>query len=303
MQNQIRYLKNTEIDKKRWDECISASVNRKIYAFSWYLDIVAKGWDAVVMDNYLAVMPLPNKKKFGLKQIYAPLYTQQLGIFYLDKEPAVEDFLTAIPMEFRFIQVKMNSRNHQSKDASIDNKNYILSIANSYNEIKKNYNRNCSRNIKKAIDAGLKIRENLKEEEFIRFFKMHLKDQMELITRKDLEILKELILVSLENKSGELIGIDDLNGTLQAIGFFLKDNERITFVVCGSTKSGKKNQSMYMLVDYQIRKYAGKFELYDFMGSNLKGVAYFNSTFGSEAELYQTIKINRLPWILKILKK
>ena len=69
----IQYLKNKEIDFKKYDACIAAAINSRIYAYSWYLNIVADNWDALVLNDYEAVMPLPIfrlKKAFFFKKQY-----------------------------------------------------------------------------------------------------------------------------------------------------------------------------------------------------------------------------------------
>ncbi|MDP4600608.1 MAG: hypothetical protein NWS84_05650, partial [Polaribacter sp.] len=77
----ILYLKRAALDVEKYDLCIENSIQSRIYAFSWYLDIVADHWDVLVLNDYEAVMPLPWKKKFGLKYITQPYFCQQLGIF------------------------------------------------------------------------------------------------------------------------------------------------------------------------------------------------------------------------------
>ena len=54
----IHYLTNREIDKIKWDECIDKADNGLVYAYSFYLDHMAKQWDALVWNDYEAVMPL-----------------------------------------------------------------------------------------------------------------------------------------------------------------------------------------------------------------------------------------------------
>ena len=56
--NNIRFLRRSEIDLDKWDDTIAKATHSLPYAFSWYLDAVAEHWDALVMDDYKAVMPL-----------------------------------------------------------------------------------------------------------------------------------------------------------------------------------------------------------------------------------------------------
>jgi hypothetical protein len=47
--NQIKYLQHKEIDKAKWDACITNAPNGLIYGYSFYLDCMAKHWDALVL--------------------------------------------------------------------------------------------------------------------------------------------------------------------------------------------------------------------------------------------------------------
>ena len=44
--------------------------NGLIYAYSFYLDTMAKHWDAFILNDYEAVMPLTWNKKYGITYYY-----------------------------------------------------------------------------------------------------------------------------------------------------------------------------------------------------------------------------------------
>ena len=77
----IRYLTHNQIDKQRWDDCIEKSPDGIVYAWSWYLDVVHPSWEALVEDDYEAVMPLTGNKKFGVNYLFQPFFTQKFGTF------------------------------------------------------------------------------------------------------------------------------------------------------------------------------------------------------------------------------
>ena len=83
--NSIRFIKNNIIDKKKWDLCVEGSVNRTHYVLSWYLDIVADKWDAVVYGDYELIFPVTYKNLIpfipAIKIISQPMFCQQLGFF------------------------------------------------------------------------------------------------------------------------------------------------------------------------------------------------------------------------------
>src|SRR5512133_3076648 len=112
----IHHLRHQDIDKKKWDNCINTAVNRLPYALSWWLDCVSGGWEALVMDDYKALMPLPCKKKLGFEYLVQPFYTQQLGIF-ADDDKILSDtnqFLKEIPSKYRLVQMQLNDSNYPS---------------------------------------------------------------------------------------------------------------------------------------------------------------------------------------------
>ena len=63
----IKYFQYHQIDRVKWDKCIQNSVNKKVYACSWYLDTVASNWDALIYDDYKLVFPIVFKKAFFYK--------------------------------------------------------------------------------------------------------------------------------------------------------------------------------------------------------------------------------------------
>src|SRR3712207_5060172 len=77
----FRYLQRSDIDTARWDACIANALNGLIYAKSYYLDALATHWHAIVADDYEIVMPLPFRRKYGIRYVYMPAFTQQLGCF------------------------------------------------------------------------------------------------------------------------------------------------------------------------------------------------------------------------------
>lgn len=48
---------HSEIDADKWESCVANSLNVCIYAHCWYLDTLSLSWQALVMDDYVAVMP------------------------------------------------------------------------------------------------------------------------------------------------------------------------------------------------------------------------------------------------------
>ncbi len=152
----IKYLTYNEIDKTRWDDCISNAFNGIIYAYSWYLDIVCPSWDALVEDDYERVFPLTNGKKSGINYLFQPFFTQQLGVFSKSKlnEKNIENFIENIPHKYKFAEINLNTFNKISDEKYhlIPNLTHELDLIPPYEATYNHYSENTKRNIRLAIN-------------------------------------------------------------------------------------------------------------------------------------------------------
>lgn len=300
----IRYLTHKEIDKAAYDACIESASNEMIYAYSWYLDLVAPSWGLLVKDKYDMVMPLPGKQKIGIRYVHIPWFSQQLGIFGKNTTPADTDaFISSIPKSYKLIELKLNEQNSTSdyKKNTSPSINYILELEKDYAQTSKKYNRNCRRNLKKATESGLSIFTDLSPKEFSEYVKQHLEKQVSNLSKTQVLLLEKLTATGIKKEVCELIGVKNKKGEIYAVALFFFTKKRVIFSVCASSSEGKKKQAMALLVDHQINTYADKYEIFDFSGSQIKGIAYFNSTFGARSISFPKVYINRLRWFQKIL--
>ena len=152
----IKYLENADIDRKKWDYCIERSRAGLLYGLSWYLDLVSPGWAGLVDDDYKAVMPLPIKERFGIKYVYQPVLTQQLGIYSgeVNTSEITEAFLGSVPRNIKYVDTHLNYTNHfpeNRKVRSTKRINYELSLRKKYVNLKAGYSENTRRNIQRGF--------------------------------------------------------------------------------------------------------------------------------------------------------
>lgn len=290
---QISHIKHENINYQRWDEIISSSKNRMIYPFSWYLDAVSPGWEALMSDDLQYVMPLPVKKKFGLKYLVQPVLTQQLGIFSANKitEEIVATFVRAIP--YFSYEMNLNENNFANNLPKLPNLLLNLNIA--YENISGNFSVNTLRNIRKAEKYQLKIDWQLNEMAFLRF--LHSEQKHYPIPNKILT--KKLIINAIEHHSVSLIGVKTQNDKLIAsLGLFLSE-DRLIYLIPSSSIEGKEKSAMFFLVNEIIKKYAGTEKILDFEGSRIEGVSRFYKGFGAKSVSYYVIKKFRPRFLIK----
>lgn len=298
----IKYLSHREINQEKWDKCIRDSVNCLVYAYSWYLDIVSPGWDALIENDYESVFPLSSNRKFGINYIYQPYFAQQLGIFSrnLLTEGLVDRFLQAIPPKFYFIEIQLNTLNKvdSSRYRCLKRINHELDLINSYEYIFANYDQNTRRNIKKAQQENLILRRKVDPDELITLFRENYGKKEVRLHYLHYDILRRLIDFCLKYTFSTITGAFLPDGTICAGAFFLKDESHIIFQLAASNSTARENGAMFLLVDSFIRENAGQPFILDFEGSNDKNVARFYKGFGAKEIHYSQITINRLPGVI-----
>lgn len=304
---EIKYLKHSQIDKTKWDCCVDHSQNRIVYAQSWYLDIVHPRWEALVANDYESVMPLTSGKKFGIRYLYQPFFTQQLGVFSSLKtdQQLVGAFLKAFPAHFRFTDIVLNKGNEApvGEFELKKNLNYELKLNKTYSETVSGYAENTRRNLKKALRFNLTVINSVEPDELILLFRNNMGKSIPNIKTTHYGILKNVMERSLAAGEAEIYGVRAGSGALLAGAFFLKSYDSFIFLFSATNPESKEKGMMFQIVDHFIRKHAGSGITLDFEGSNIPNLARFYKSFGYEEFSYLRIKKNRLPAILKLFKK
>lgn len=300
----IQYISHNEIDYSKWDDCISRSLNGIVYAYSWYLDIVAGKWDAIICDDYRIVFPLVYKKKYGIYYIYQPYFTQQLGAFSpntIDKDTLLS-ILESIPSKFRYQEINLNLFNLlDSSKITVQNRvTYQLDLVQPYFDLSSKFNENTRRNISKSIAIGVKVRMKLAVDEFIEFQKRNLAVS---IPTGEFEKLRMIIQYSVDHKLGKIYAAYSAQDNLCAAVFFVRINGKVIYLSATSSDQGKMNKAMFALVDRFINDNSESTLTLDFEGSNIANIARFYSGFGAKPCTYQRLVINNLPWFLKPFKR
>lgn len=304
---EIIFLTNKDIDREKWDQCITQSPFGIAYAFSWYLDRICTKWDALIGGDYEYVMPLVNNRKYGISYIYQPFFTQQLGVFSTQKTDKilVDTFLDAIPDKFRLIDMKLNIGNviKNTQFKFRENITYHLPLNSSTDEIRQGYNTNTKRNIQKAIQNKLSVEISTDIGQFIEFTQTNLKEKASEVKNQHYLAFKEIIRFALANNLGEIYIVTDEQNSWLAAVFFLNTNQKCIYLAASSNSEGKEKSAMSLLIDSFIQKNAGSNLTLDFEGSNIHSIARFYAGFGATPQTYFSVHLNRLPWVTRILKK
>jgi hypothetical protein len=301
----IQYLPHPSIDKQKWDDCINRSANGLIYGYSFYLDHMARQWDALVLGDYEAVIPLTWNKKWGVHYLYQPFLTAQLGVFGNVLTPEVmESFLMAIPAKFRYWDFYLNHGNvFPLKRFDLhERSNFVLNLNKSYEELYGSYRENIQRNIKRAQQTGCRGTKDFEVDKVIELAVEQMRSYSN-ESANNVERFRKLYQQLYQQKRAMTYGILSASGQLISSAVFLYSHNRAYYILVGNHPDGRTIGASHALIDYFIKDHANKPLLLDFEGSDIRNLAFFYSSFGATEEKFAGIKLNRLPFYLKWLKK
>lgn len=300
----IEYLKNHEIDRDQWDNCIIASRTKKPYAFSWYLDVMAPGWQALVDNDYESVFPVPGFYKFGIHYVATPIFLQQLGAFSPDK-PASEmiyEFIDYMPDFYRFVDLCVGQKVSYPGYNIIEKPNYELDLSVSYDNIWENFLPVCQRNIKTSLKKKTEICIDITPEEIINLYRLNRGKEIKGIKERDYLRLKNLMLCCTQNKKGRILGVRSSDKVLIYGIFLVEIPGNITILFISGSPESRKRMTGYYLINEIIREYSQTKNKLDFAGSSIPGIISFIESFGCVNVPYYRIYYNSLPWPVRTVK-
>ena len=302
---EINYLTYSQINKTKWDACIDNADKGLIYAYTVYLDTMSKNWDALVLNDYEAVMPLTWNKKYAIHYLYQPAFAACLGIFgkCLTTE-TVNAFLKAIPGKFKYWDIYFNPGNvFKIKDFDLYTRmNYVLNLNDSYDNLYNAYRDSIKRNIKKSEQLQLQINKNIPVAEITRLAKEQA-SSFSLLSESDFIQFEKLFYILYKDKRATTYGVYTKDGDLIASAVFFFSHNRAYYIMVGNNPIGKTLGASHALINAFIKDHAGENMLLDFEGSDVSSLAFFYSSFGATEEKYSAVKLNRLPSYLSWAKK
>jgi hypothetical protein len=263
---------------------------------------MAKNWDALVLNDYEAVLPLTWNKKYGIRYLYQPPFIQQLGIFSKEAitESLVNAFIDLIKTKFQFAEIFLNIADPRSFTKPCAN--FILALDKPYKNTEANYKATFIKSLKhakksmplylstqnymEAIDAHIKEyakrTTHVKERDYKAFA-----TACELASAKNMLVVRKAI-----SPDNELL----------AITLLLKDTNRLYNIMSVVPKRARSREANYFLYDEIIKEFSQQVNFLDFEGSDISGIAEFYKKFGAVDQPYYFLRFNHLPWPFKYLK-
>jgi hypothetical protein len=299
----IRFLPNARIDRAWWDDTLFRTGNRLWYAQSWVLDHCVPGWAALVDEASGAIMPLTQRRKWGIDYLFQPYGLQQLGVFGKDPSPQVLGAcLRAAGERYRFVDIMVNgtlSAGDLPGYCVEPRTDQVLPLDKPLEALRAGYAKQHRRNLA-AMPQGLRFG----EVDLAVFADLFLATTAHRFGDRaaGFGALMDAVAEGVRREQCEAIGLYR-KGDLLAAACFATWEGRSILLKSANTPAGREARAMFHLVDHWIGRYAGSGLLLDFAGSIDPGTARFNAGFGAVNRAYLRLRHNRLPWPLRLLKR
>lgn len=300
----ISYVKHDNVDTLKWDNCVNSDPSALPYGLHWFLDLTAKEWDAIVVDDYKAVFPLPRGKRWGVPYVYRPYGTQQLGLYGKSQNAEMlQEVIQAIPKKFRWVDYYMNENNPSIQIKGVDfqqQMNQVLDLDRSYEKVYEGYNQRTKRNLKKAKQNNMRIFEYDSPDVVLDVFRSNKGAELTGWTQWHYDKMRLLMYQLIHKRRGFVWTLQDETNTACAGVFVVQYRHRLVSLFTAVNDYGKENGAMSHLLDELFILYSGKGMLFDFEGSNIPGLAEFNSGFGAEQRPYYRIIRSGIPFLKQL---
>lgn len=289
----IKRISRESIDVSKWDSLVRRAYNSLPYGYAWYLDAVSEHWEALILNDYDAILPLPFVKKMGFKLFVQPLFCQQLGPFSIRplKEEEINCFLDSLPTQALRLNLSFSSGIQIPEKFSFLNPkqriNQIIDLDEDLDSIRKNYSKSTRKKLRNHGHQYADLEEIEDFEEVIKFYKRHLESKVSL-QDNGYKIAARLFESAKENNAAFFYQIKNKkSNTWISKGMLITDEKRVINLFSATLKSeqgaSRKN------IDSLIEKFHEQKSIFDFEGSSIPGINEFFSSFGSKTTNYYTI--------------
>ena len=301
MQPQINIIPAHNIDKLKWDDCVRNSSNALIYATTDYLDNMTDNWHGIVVNDYDCVMPVPWRKKLGIRYSYDVPFIQQLGWFSKDQSINENLLLNAF---FQFVKYGDYAFNFSNK-LPVENKltqhhNYILDLSLPYENLEKKFNPD----VRTYRRNALKYHFSYTACHIMEPVNLHIglyQSQLKHITGEDYRKFKSLTTVLDKNAKAFARKVISNSGELLSAVLVFKDSRRLYNIMNSTTASGKKMDANYFLLTELWKEFEHEKLLFDFEGSDVPGIQKFYKKFGPQHQPYSKMYFNKLSFPLSMM--
>lgn len=286
---------HSELDLEKWDQLVQRSSNGSIFSTSHYLNATCDNWYAYIDESYSSGMAFGVTTTLGVQSIFPPYfhrYSELLSIDRIDKDGLATKLLAIYRTGVVHIdqEIPLNCKKEPFVYQTIDADNYKLK-----SQAKRMLNKFNQQNYQL-------IKDNSIIEDVLALIKSELSAKMDLYSSNSVKALDRIVSELPDSIQLITLGLqqdDKLLGGL--IGLRYKNT--LLYLKGTSTEQAKNHGGMYALMDHLIHEAIDNDLHFDFGGSRVEGVRFFNRRFNAQDKTYFCYQWNKAPQWYKLLKQ
>jgi hypothetical protein len=283
------------------------SSNALIYADYQMLNIICDNWSGLIIGNYDTVLPLPWRKKLGIRYLYAPAFIQQLGCFGnlsgLDMQGVWDKVFSFAKYGDLFFNY--TNKSLLSEIAFIEKNNFIIELNQSYPIIRLGYQHDLIKNLKKSEKQNLQYSNVQLIGQCINLYQTQYQERFPQYRNQDFHrFLKLCLTFSVTGNCITRTVFAENTAEIISSAVLLKNHNRLYLLMNVTTKKGRSMAANHYLLDQIIQEFSEENLVFDFEGSERKGIQEFYLSFQPENQPYFQVSFNKLPaWLNWIRSK
>ncbi|NEN24622.1 hypothetical protein G3O08_14025 [Cryomorpha ignava] len=307
----FRILNHSEIDFNAWDNCVSKADNASLYGKSWYLNILAGNWKGIVKGDYEAVFPLIFRKKYGMNYICQPMGVPTVAWYRAGKayENDYAPILQLVSENFDMADINLLCGEREilnqcfAGECMSTAKKQCLDMRDQcFDRLIQGFSRGHKYSIRKALRHAIDIKQGFDADVFWSVAFASDSYRQHCGYADNLEPMKALISWGLKNQSGQIWLAYNKMEPISA-GFLMEADGVLYFLYLFTSASGLQLCANHLMTREIIRVNHQKIRTFDFGGSNIPSIRFFNLGFGAKDEPVVEIRSGRLRPIVHKLKQ
>ncbi|TDN37235.1 GNAT family N-acetyltransferase, partial [Hymenobacter sp. UV11] len=273
-------------------------------------------WEALVKEEggrYVAGLPLPVRRKFGLRYLQQPLFAQELGFFYLEAPTTAEWAQLGSMLRQQFIYITkyaFNVGNAAVAGAaslgltSAPARTYHLSLQPSYAELWASYRPERRRHLRKAQQHALIVEPTTNIDLLVQLYDENIAHRFVRVQGEAYEyrLLRALYSAAFQVGMTSLWQARSTEGEIVAMMLLLHFKQQTIYFVSCTTVVGRALGATSMLIDDFLQQHAGQVGYFDFESPGISNMERFYGSFGSVPVPFFTIVSDQMPWPVRQLK-
>lgn len=234
------HIRNPEEASGFYDTCIKDSPNGRIYALSWYMNIVCPDWEILSTEDHSAVMPLPVSKSLGRKVLQQPEYAWQLGVFStrIPSPELVRQFTRSLPSSYRLRKLCFNKLNILPSNLARSLNTAELDLIRPYRQIRMRFGPSMQNSLALAKEHSLSYIGNISVHDMLMFAYRLDRFNRHRLKPRDISMLRLIATNAMRYRAGQIGAAYDAHNNLCATVLFLVFNGRASILHASSSSEG-----------------------------------------------------------------